>query len=118
MMIPENILAQALAQVFEGRPVGARMGFTEITQAWHNLGLRLGDLRDAIREMVERHCLTVQEDQGDLVFELTALGCRRFDGCRDTVPSPQDWLRQLREIQTEAGWNPMSEPWNRRAMQH
>jgi hypothetical protein len=74
MMIPESLLEQALALVFDGKAAGERLSFYDMTQQWNRLGLRLADLRDAVRETVDRHFLRVQDQQGMLVFELTAAG--------------------------------------------
>ena len=57
MLVSESILEQALAQVFDGKAAGARMTLADISAAWSAVGLRKSDLRDAIREMIESHCL-------------------------------------------------------------
>jgi hypothetical protein len=117
MMIPESLLEQALAQVFAGKAGGDGMSFYEITQEWTRLGLRLADLRDAVRETVDRRFLKVQDQQGILVFELTAAGHARFHGCRKDLSSLQQRLQRMRAPQ-DAGpiWNLLGESQDRRVM--
>jgi hypothetical protein len=118
MMIPESLLEQALALVFDGKAAGERLSFYDMTQQWNRLGLRLADLRDAVRETVDRHFLRVQDQQGMLVFELTAAGQARFHKCRNDAGGLQQWLQRMRASQSDdPAWNPLGESWDRRATQ-
>jgi hypothetical protein len=82
MMISEKVLEQALAQVFDGKSAGERLSLAEISTVWHAVGLGNAEMRDAIREMVESHCLETQSHHGGLEFVLTRLGEQRFGMCR------------------------------------
>lgn len=99
MIIADNVLEAALAQVFAGQAAGHRMSFAAIADAWGGTGLRLSDLRDAIREAVDQHHLSSRETADGLAFELTAGGRDRYDRhARDD--SPAQWLRQHRRLAT------------------
>lgn len=78
MMNSETALEQALAQVFDGKAAGEKLSLAEISTVWHAVGLRNSDMRDAIREMVETHCLETQSHHGGLEFVLTHRGEQRF----------------------------------------
>lgn len=78
MLNSENVLEHALAQVFDGKTAGERLSLAEIATVWHMVGLRHSDMRDAIREMVESHCLETQSHHGGLEFVLTRRGEQRF----------------------------------------
>ena len=82
MMISEKVLEQAVAQVFDGKSAGERLSLAEISTVWGSVGLRSADMRDAIREMVECHCLETQSHHGGLEFVLTRRGEQRFSMCR------------------------------------
>lgn len=79
MLISENVLEHALAQVFDGKTAGERLSLAEIATVWPMVGLRHADMRDAIREMVESHCLETQSHHGGLEFVLTRRGEQRFN---------------------------------------
>ena len=97
MIIAENVLEAALAQVFSGQACGHRMSFAEIAQAWGDTGLRLSDLRDAIREAVEQHHLRSFAADSGLVFELTGSGQQRYAGRRERGESAAQWLGERRQ---------------------
>lgn len=78
MLISENVMEHALAQVFDGKTAGERLSLAEISTVWGMVGLRHADMRDAIREMVESHCLETQSHHGGLEFVLTRRGEQRF----------------------------------------
>jgi hypothetical protein len=118
MLVSENILEQALAQVFDGIPAGASMTLAEVSAGWNKVGLRKSDLRDAIREMVEHRCLISYNYLDSLAFELTEHGAMRFDVCRDYKPGLQDWLKEQRAARSEdRAVDALSSTWNRRALQ-
>ncbi len=81
-MISENVLEQALAQVFDGKSAGEKLSLAEISTVWNASGLHNANMRDAIREMIESHCLETQSHHGGLEFVLTRLGEQRFSSCR------------------------------------
>lgn len=99
MMISENGLEQALAQVFDGKSAGEKLPLAEISTVWHTLGLRNSDMRDAIREMIESHCLETQSHHGGLEFVLTRLGAQRFTSCRHHHAESQDWSEERHALQ-------------------
>ena len=96
MITADNVLEAALAEVFAGQAPGHRMSFAEIAQAWTGTGLRLADLRDAIREAVEQRHLRSCEVSVGLTFELTSNGRQRYDGRRSRGESPAQWLSDHR----------------------
>jgi len=57
MLVSGDILEQAMARVFEGQVAGEGMTLGQITTAWEKIALRRSDLSDAIREMMDTHCL-------------------------------------------------------------
>ena len=115
MLVSESILEQALAQVFDGKAAGARMTLADISAAWSAVGLRKSDLRDAIREMIESHCLAPLNIAGALAFALTEHGALRFDISRHHAISLQAWLSQRRESHApQAAADPLSSTWDRR----
>lgn len=119
MLISENVLEEALAQVFDGKSTGANMELEEITAAWAKTGLRKSDLRDALRQMVEAHGLIPYSHQGNLAFLLTEQGALRFDICRHRGTGLQAWLASRRELQDEyLPLDAFSATWNRRAVRH
>lgn len=119
MQVSENILEQALAQVFDAKPAGASMTLAEIAAYWTQLGLRKSDLRDAIREMVEDHCLISYSHLDSLAFELTEHGAKRFDICRHHKSSLQDWLKEHQTARNDdRPMDALSNTWNRHALQH
>lgn len=81
MLIAEKFLEQGVAQVFDGKPVGARMALEDVEMAWSSVRLRRSDLRDALEIMVEQNCLTAHSDMGNLSFMLTERGAMRFYVC-------------------------------------
>jgi|GEM_PF-6159676 len=99
MMIAENVLEQALAQVFDGKSAGEKLSLAEISTVWGTVGLRSADMRDAIREMVENHCLETQSHHGGLEFVLTRYGAQRFSSCRPHAVASQDWLEGQHALQ-------------------
>jgi hypothetical protein len=92
MMIQGNVLEQALAQVFDGKSAGEKLSLAEISTVWNTVGLRNSDMRDAIREMIESHCLETQSHHGGLEFVLTRCGEQRFNNCRGHHVGLQDRL--------------------------
>ena len=102
MMISENVLEQALAQVFDGKAAGEKLPLAEISTVWNTLGLRNSDMRDAIREMIECHCLETQSHHGGLEFVLTRRGEQRFNSC----------------LHHDVGLNTSDEAWGSHALQH
>jgi len=98
MLVSENILEQALAQVFDGLPVNVDMTFAEINAAWARLGLRKTDLHEAIQKMVENHCLVARNLSGSLGFALTEHGATRFNKHRHQRDHLHDWLKQRNKI--------------------
>ena len=98
MLAFENIREQALAQVFDGQPVGVDITFTEISAAWTRLGLRKSDLHEAICKMVEGQYLVSRNLSGSLGFALTNEGAQRFNLMRQHQGDLQSWLKQRREI--------------------
>lgn len=97
----ENVLEQALAQVFEGQPVDVDITFEEIAAAWTRLGLRKSDLHEVIHAMVEQECLIARNLAGSLGFVLTERGAQRFTTRRHGQQQLQSWLKQRREIQPQ-----------------
>lgn len=91
-MIPENVLEQALAQVFDGKSAGEKLSLAEISTVWNTVGLGNASMRDAIREMIESHCLETQSHHGGLEFVLTRLGEQRFNNCLHHHVGSQDQL--------------------------
>jgi len=91
MISSENVLEQALAQVFDGKSAGEKLSLAEISTVWHAVGLRNTDMRDAIREMVESHCLETQSHHGGLEFVLTHRGEQRFNMCRHPHAADEGW---------------------------
>ncbi len=89
MMISESVLEQALAQIFDGKSAGEKLSLAEISSSWGTVGLRHADMRDAIREMVESHCLETQSHHGGLEFVLTRRGEQRFNSCLHHPVGPQ-----------------------------
>lgn len=120
MLIAESVLEKALAQVFEGKPAGATMSLAEIIEAWNAVGFRQADLRDAIRETLERHCLQAQHRQGALEFLLTEQGALRFNICRSGRSASQGWPETQQQMAADNNsiWNAFGESWNQRAVQH
>lgn len=119
MLVTENVLEQALAQVFDGKSAGASLTLTDITTGWTSVGLRKADLRDALREMVEAQCLLVENQLGSLIFTLTEHGALRFEICRHHKTNLQNWLEERREIENEYRLvDALSASWNRRSLQH
>jgi hypothetical protein len=102
MLARENVLEQALAQIFDGQPVGVDITFMEIAAAWARLGLRKSDLHDAIHEMVESEYLIPRNLAGSLGFALSHQGAQRFSTCRQQQDFLQNWLNQRRELQQKA----------------
>ncbi len=99
MMISENVLEQALAQVFDGKAAGEKLSLAEISTVWDTVGLRRADMRDAIREMIECHCLETQSHHGGLEFVLTRHGEQRFNSCRHHPVGTQDWAEERHALQ-------------------
>lgn len=89
-MISENVLEQALAQVFDGKAAGEKLSLAEISTVWNASGLHNANMRDAIREMIESHCLETQSHHGGLEFVLTRLGEQRFNSYRHQPVHSQD----------------------------
>lgn len=106
-MISENVLEQAIAQVFDGKTAGEKLTLAEISTVWDTVGLRKADMRDAIREMIECHCLETQSHHGGLEFVLTRIGAQRFSSCRHHTA-----------CQDDAAWNVAIDDWDRRVLQH
>lgn len=102
MQISENVMEHALAQVFDGKTAGERLSLAEIATVWHMVGLRHADMRDAIREMVESHCLETQSHHGGLEFVLTRRGEQRFSAYHHSQVSA----------------NGSGEPWGLQVLQH
>lgn len=98
MIIAENVLESALAQVFSGQMPGRRMSFHEIAQAWGRIGLRLSDLRDAIRAAVDQHDLRSCSGSSELTLELTPSGYQRYSSLRSRDDSATQWLQQHRQL--------------------
>lgn len=98
MLAFKDIREQALAQVFEGQPVGVDITFAEISAAWTRVGLRKADLHEAVCEMVERGYLLSRNLSGNLGFALTEEGAQRFWLARHHQGNLQSWLKQRREI--------------------
>ncbi|MES2489908.1 MAG: hypothetical protein V4607_08945 [Pseudomonadota bacterium] len=99
MLIAENVLEQALAQVFDGKPAGTRMALDDIAIAWKGVGLRRSDLSDALQAMVERNYLVVQNDLDNLFYVLTEHGAIRFYiclYCEDDLQKRLDGKREIR----------------------
>lgn len=119
MLIAENFLEQALAQIFDGKSAGTSMALEDIATAWNNVGLRKSDLSDALREMVERNCLIAQNDMSNLSFVLTEHGAIRFYICLYCEANLQQQLHAQREIQGESTPRVVSgRVLNRRSAQH
>ena len=98
MMISENVLEQALAQVFDGKSAGEKLSLAEISTVWNAVGLGNASMRDAIREMIESHCLETQSHHGGLEFVLTRLGEQRFNSCLHHEANPQAWSQGQRVL--------------------
>jgi hypothetical protein len=92
MLISEDILELALAWIFDGNDPGSRLEYPDIANAWQRSGLRLADLRDAIREALDRRDLSAQHHHGTLAFELTPTGSRRFNKCRANGLGSNPWI--------------------------
>ncbi|PTU31450.1 hypothetical protein [Stenotrophobium rhamnosiphilum] len=90
MMISENALEQALAQIFDGKSAGEKLSLAEISTVWNASGLHSANMRDAIREMIECHCLETQSHHGGLEFVLTRHGEQRFNSCRPHAVGSQN----------------------------
>ena len=100
MIIAEHVLEAALAQIFAGRAAGERLSFAEIAAAWSNTGLRLSDLRDAIRAAVDQHDLRSHGESEGLIFELSRGGHMRYERALQRYETPAHWLREHRQAAT------------------
>jgi hypothetical protein len=86
MLVSSRTLQLAMREVLRGRGLraGQCLRHAEIERAWRGSGLRPHDLRDALRELVERGFLTCPPVTGELKFQLTDAGDRHF-----FEPAPQ-----------------------------
>jgi len=117
-LISEDVLEQALAQVFDGKLAGESMSLEDITAVWNTLGLRKSDLREAIHQMIEQLCLETQNSMGNTAFMLTAHGAVRFYICLYCEANLQHWLRDRRLVEPDqTGTSAFGEAWDRRLPQ-
>lgn len=98
MAITENILEQALAKVFDGKPAGTCMTLRDISIAWDNVGLRRSDLPDALQAMVQRNHLIAHDDTINPSYVLTERGAIRFYICLYCEADLQNRLDMQRQI--------------------
>lgn len=117
MMISENVLEQALAKIFDGKAAGEKLSLSEISAGWNAEGLRTADMRDAIREMIERHCLETQSHHGGLEFVLTRRGEQHFNNCRHHHADTQDWLEGVSQC-GDIARHAVDESWRLPTPQH
>lgn len=75
-MHSSSTLATALASVWQrtGAEAGIPVSFVTLAREWSDAGLRLSDLRDAVRELIEKGHARARERQGHLAVELTQAG--------------------------------------------
>ena len=80
MLVSTSRLEAALVDVVQraGMASGVPIRFTTIAQEWSRIGMRMSDLRDAIRELIERRYATAFEKDGQLAFTVTPSGLRRL----------------------------------------
>jgi hypothetical protein len=61
-----------------GVRAGGSLFYGDLERGWRDSGLRLNDLRDAVRELLDRGLLDCPAGAGELEFELTAAGYHYF----------------------------------------
>ena len=81
MLASSSRLEAALVDVVQraGMGRGTPIRFALIAQEWNRVGLRASELRDAIRELVERRYATCTEQDGQLAIAPTPSGLRRLN---------------------------------------
>ena len=76
---------------------GGKLTAKEIERAWHpTTGLRVVDLRLALRELTEQALLIGHEAAGGPVFELTWIGEQAMHKAIGSVEEFADWVTLLR----------------------
>lgn len=73
MIVSSTALEAAFLKAWArtGAEPGVPVSFTTLAQEWRNTGLRMSDLRDAVREMIEKGHALARDRQGHLALELT-----------------------------------------------
>lgn len=65
----------------------------DLEREWGRTGLRHADLEAALREMVQRHLLSIRDEGPRRNYQLTAAGVREFHNARDALRfHSQRWL--------------------------
>lgn len=76
MMVTSAALESAFHKVWQrtGAEPGVAVSFTTLAQEWVGTGMRMSDLRDAVRESIEKGYAQLRDRQGHLAVELTESG--------------------------------------------
>ncbi|HVT37186.1 MAG TPA: hypothetical protein VHE37_16485 [Nevskiaceae bacterium] len=85
MLATSGRLEAALMDVVQraGMGSGLPIRFALIAQEWNRIGLRASELRDAVRELVERRYATCTQQDGQLAIAPTPSGLRRLAESED-----------------------------------
>lgn len=117
MTIPDDMQELAVGQVFNGKRVasGGHLYFSEIAEEWERIGLRVSDLLDALRKLVEKQYLVGSHRQGAQSYQLTPAGHEYFSGQDLSGPRISQWLREVRQWRArQAGKTPIADELERR----
>lgn len=100
MFVSSSTLRLALCRILDEwvAAPGAVLRYTDLELAWLHTGLRTSDLRDAVRELVERGEMLTTHQGDALAFTLTAVGCQSLAavGKNGKPPRVRDALTLLR----------------------
>ena len=118
MHVTSATLRLALSRLLRDRNAqpGELVLFSEMEQVWAHTGLRLSDLRDAVRVLMEDGVLQPGERGNALAFSLTAEGHGQLYRAELTIPAlveraVEEWtLVRARTRQ----WTPSREKWDQR----
>lgn len=79
MQVEDSTLERAVFKVFQSQRLAAdqSLNFTDLQDAWYQTGLRVEDLRDAVRVLLERGFITVDGKDNTMFLNLTVSGARR-----------------------------------------
>jgi len=80
MLISSTALELAVHQILQRHHIaaGEQVTFDDLHQGWNHTGLRVSDLRDALRGLVDKGCLDCPPGGPDLMFRLTESGQAYF----------------------------------------
>ena len=99
MQVEDSTLERAVFNIFQSQQLSAAqsLSFIDLQDAWCHTGLRVEDLRDAVRVLLERGYITVDGKDGTMYLTLTSAGMQR---ARDSGIHLRSLTKDLRDTVT------------------